>query len=228
MDKKILFHDQQGIALLEFCFVLPFFLLLMLTSTEAARFLIIQYRVEKAAYTLADIVSQYLPATSGHVAGDGQIDETALETTLGKLPLMMDAYSDINDLAVIITSVTRDDRAATPWTRFEINWQYSNASGGTLNNATTRSVVNDIEPTAISAAVKGTKTYFDNDPDVRWALGGAPRYENLIVVEVFYEYRPMLSSATFAQKTLIGRKYLRPRNGNLDTLPPTFLVPFVP
>ena len=96
----------QGVAMLEFAIVFPFFFLLLFGGIEITRLLIIQQQLERAGYTLADIVTQYTPATSARVAGE--INKTELvNNVFPQLSRIMSPYHDPTRQAIFITSIKK-------------------------------------------------------------------------------------------------------------------------
>jgi Flp pilus assembly protein TadG len=64
---KKLIRCDSGVQAIEFAFVAPILILLLLGVVEVARYIIIQQKVSKAAYQIADQVSRLNPATRNDV-----------------------------------------------------------------------------------------------------------------------------------------------------------------
>lgn len=240
--KQLLAH-QEGVALIEFAMVFPFLMLLLLGGIEISRLILIQQKLEKAGYVIADITSQYLPATPAAVAGE--ISHAELTTNVFPiLSRIMSPYDDSADQSVILTSVIKPAYGA-----MRIAWQV--AGGGTLNGCDTqpvpecaKSIVNGLSPGEITAsgdALKDTVTAFP--AEINTILSGyvvpASHPVNFIVSEVFHFYRPMLQNELQSiggaggsgimgfdyfvpPRIYVKRTYFVPREISLFHLPPTF------
>ncbi|MDA5193917.1 TadE/TadG family type IV pilus assembly protein [Govanella unica] len=110
-----LLQDQRGIAAVEFALILPFLILLFLGGFELSRFLLINQKVDKSVYAVADIVSQQTSVTNAQL---GQIILAASE--------IMRPQPIGNKGRIILTSVYKNGSNAPV-----VQWQY--AGGGTLN-----------------------------------------------------------------------------------------------
>lgn len=217
---------RHGVALLEFALVFPILMLLLLGALEVARAMVITQRVEKVAYALADVTSQYPPASTERLSGE--ISETELRTNVfPQYERIMGVYADTSKQSMILTSVVRE--GATN----RIKWQI--AGGGTLTRNVS-SVVNGIAPSAIGVGVMNQAATFPGDGEVAREMLSTANGENVIIAEVFYQYEPIWTravgavpmtsgeEATIARaKLLTKRMYFRPRNGDLFCLPGTFI-----
>lgn len=216
-----LFRHQQGVALMEMAFVMPFLLLLMYGAIEVVRFISISQRVDKAAFTIANIVTQYPPATP--LRQSGEIDLPELNNNVfPQVVRMMDPYRETADMVAIIASVRRESDVSM------LKWQV--AGGGTLSAQVT-SVIGDRPLAQISPASWNSPANFSDEAGtlLNGPNGMLPN-ENMIVVEMFYRYRPMLFDIlqnlpdwqlTIGEATLVRRIYMRPRTGDLSELPLT-------
>lgn len=221
-----LFSNQHGLALVEFALCAPLLLTLFFGVVELTRFIVIMQKVERASYSLSNMTIQYLPAQNPVVSAANEISEDNITgNVFPQLSRIMAPNNANEDLRVIITSVV--NTAVTPPPTVTINWQI--AGGGILANADTFSIVNGLTPAAISPAVQNTPATFT--PEIMAGLADMQQGENMIVVEVFYNYQPIVSDIlirfgmpSLAQRTLVSRVYSMPREGNLLALPPSFPV----
>ncbi len=221
-------RSEDGVALLEFMLVFPIIMLMLFGALEVSRAMLITQRTEKAGYVMADVASQYIPASGDRLGGE--LSETELRTNVFPLlTRMMGIYADPSKQAVILSSVRMEGGVK------RVKWQI--AGGGTLTQDVA-SVVNGLSPSAIGPAVKNQPTSFA--PEVEAQLVGMAQGENLLVAEVFYFYEPIWTSviqatptsfstgeiATVArEKLLVKRMYFRPRSGDLICLPGSFTYP---
>ncbi|MDX2095769.1 MAG: TadE family protein [Alphaproteobacteria bacterium] len=230
----------RGVALIEFAIVFPFFFLMLFGGIEITRLILIQQKLEKAGYVLADIVTQYAPATAAGAAGEISVAEMN-RNVFPQLSRIMNPYARAAQQAAIMTSVEKLNG------RLFIRWQI--AGGGSLSgcdgqNNCVRSIVNDRAPASINASVAGQTPSF---PAAEAALiaGFVPtavNSGNFVVSEVFYRYQPIVQSLLrgvgaaggqgfggfsffVPSRIYVKRTYFIPRNGALLALPPTFPVP---
>lgn len=214
---------ERGVALIELAFVLPFIFLLLWGSIEITRYITIAQRVDKSAYTIADIVSQYLPATPARAAGE--ISQAALQDDVfPQLRRLLSPHDAEGDRIAILTSVRNEGG------RLLVKWQL--AGGGSLGGTAVRSLVNGAGP-ALDPGVRNSPANFSGDAAaLLTGPSGMAEGENMIVAEVFFHYRPLLRRLLLSNRTgeqldigeaiLVRRLFIRPRRGDLDQLPPSF------
>lgn len=206
-----LLRNAQGLALIEFAFVAPVLILLVLGGIEITRFVNITLRVDKAVYDLANIIAQSPPATSPATAG--QLDAALLNTHLGLFTNLMRPHGDLTRQTVIVTSFRREGAANI------LRWR---AQGG-------GSLATDVVSIA-SAGARGSAVTFP--ADVTTQLTTMMPNETALVIEVFYRYQPFLQPVlasfgiTNAPQTITRRLFFNGREGALKDLPPTF--PIIP
>lgn len=219
---KHLHKSTQGAAFIELAFVLPLLLLLIFASVEMSRYIIIGQKVDKVAYTLADIITQATPGNETPPGPDA-LTRDELDRILANLNTLMAPYPRPNASTVVATSVRRDGNLPP-----RVKWQ--RAGGGTINDPDLRSDVNDIQINAITPAVKNMDAQFT--PEIRNVMagyGGMLPNENMIVVEVFYRFEPIYTRVLrgigfdlLGSRTLHRTAFFRPRKGDLVVLPPDF------
>lgn len=110
--------NAQGVAMVEFAICAPILMLLLLGSLEGSRFLIINQKQEKIAFTVADVVAQSTDLTT-----------TGIDQLLAATQDMMDPFTFGANGMVLITSVTKNT-GQNP----VVNWRYS--GGGQLTGVT--------------------------------------------------------------------------------------------
>ncbi len=108
-------RDERGIAAVEFALALPILALLFLSGFEVNRYILLHQKVEKTAYTVADVVAQSESVTQSQL---NQIFTAAKE--------IMDPY-DFNADGIVIVSSIYKSGTSNPTVR----WRYS--GGGTLS-----------------------------------------------------------------------------------------------
>jgi Flp pilus assembly protein TadG len=213
--------NERGAALIEFIFVSPFIILLVLGSVELTRYVLIVQKVDKSVYTLADILAQSDPATK--LGAANELSAASLNTIFNLYDNMTAPFDAPNRQVAIATSIQRSGANNV------IRWQA--AGGGTLSDAAVRSIANGRAPAAIGAGVKDTNATFP--APVAALLSTMTNNENMVMMEIFYRYEPFLSEVLegfgfeIEPAVIARRMYMRPRNGTgeLIYLPPTFPVP---
>lgn len=238
LSKKF-FCAEQGVALIEFALLFPFFFLLLFGGIEMTRLLVIQQRLERAGYVLADITTQYLPATKAQAASE--INETMLrDNVFPQLTRIMVPYQDSKRQAIILTSVKKEGGSA------KVMWQIASKVDSLTGCDTMApkncvvSVVDGLSPGAITPAVVGRPTSFPPEFDAQ--VQAMPDQENIIVSEVFYYYQPILDTLLVGvgkaggagamgfnffvpARIYVKRTFFAPRNGAMFYLPPSFPAP---
>ncbi len=131
--------------------------------------------------------------------------------------------SDPATQRVIFTSVTKDPSDH----QVKIDWQKS--GGGTLDNGQTVSIVDGLAASAIvgnNPAPEQVATFSGNVNITNLLVPGSSTGmadgENMIVTEVFYQYKPLVApllksvGITVTPTTLVRRTFMRPREGDLN------------
>lgn len=237
-------RDERGVALIEFVIVLPLLLILIFMALEFTRYLLINIKVQSAAYAMANSVTQYPPASNP--PSTGEINLNALLVTLGtgQLTRVLFPFGDASKEGMIISSIRKESAANPALPNTVIKWQLFNAGAiGGITSMVNGKSAGDIGTGA--AFVKDQPTAFDTlrNPAASPAnLASLLEGENFIVVEIFYDYQPLYTSifpaisaanAAFdfpglAPQTIARQVFMRPRNGALICLPgagATFLYP---
>ena len=233
---RLFLRAEQGVAMVEFAFVFPFLFLLIFGATEMSRFLLIQQRLERAPFMLGDIVAQYAPASSKGQSGEISVDQMN-NNVFPQFSRVLGTFSSKKDQAIIITSFLKSGGIK------RIEWQIASGAdtlAGCDQEPTphcVHSIVNDYQPSDISPAVLGTATKFPKEIDDLLAV--MPDNTNMLVTEIFYEYRPILmkqlqavnalsdGNNSFYLSTRIYAKhaFTAPRKGQMLSLPPSFPAP---
>jgi len=105
---------EGGVAALEFGLVAPFLILLLLGGFEVSRYILVVEKVEKVAFSIADVAAQYDPDEGTDV---GQVF-AAVEQIMS--PFAMDTEG-----RVILSSVFKPEDSDQP----QVRWQCANDGG---------------------------------------------------------------------------------------------------
>jgi hypothetical protein len=137
--KRPLWTDDEGAAVVELALTLPLLLLLFFGGFELTRFILITHKLEKAAYTVSDVVAQQTSVTMSQ-----------LEQIMSAASEVMKPY-EIGDRGTIVLSSVYQNGSDLP----TVQWQY--AGGGTLTHGSNIGVVGG------PAALPGGLTLNDKD-----------------------------------------------------------------
>lgn len=113
--RAAMFRDERGIAATEFALLLPALLALVLGVYEISRYILLHQKLERVAYTVADVTGQQTAVTA---AGLNDIMAAAIK--------IMDPYEFPDNGVIILTSVYQDPDGGPV-----VRWQYK--GGGTLD-----------------------------------------------------------------------------------------------
>ena len=161
---------------MEFAMLIPFLLLLFAGSIEVTFKIWSTQKAEKLAVTLADVVAQSQTVT---------IDDLASLT--GTVDNIMEPFDFSERGVVIISSVY----VAEDQTVAKVNWQYIRDQ---------RSAPEEGDPPLFGAESKVGQ--LGDDADLPEDFDLFPR-DNVIVAEVFYQYKPILPGLLMGQDALI-------------------------
>ena len=130
-DMMALLRCRQGVAATEFAIALPFVMVLVVGGFELSRYVIVHQKLEKATYTIADVVSQSQSVTVS------QLNQTMLAAQE-----VMRPYDFSPQGVVHITSVSKTGTAAPV-----VTWRYS--GGGDLSETSKIGALN--QPASLPA-----------------------------------------------------------------------------
>lgn len=230
-----LLRNTRGVALVEFVLVFPLIMLLILVSAEFTRYFLINLRLQKAAYAIGNIVTQY-PAATATPAKAGEINQDEIFNTLSS-SLVSNMMGPNMSALVIVSSLYKQ-----PGDRLVIKWQTASYGPGGCGfpSLTTQ--------WGVPAMASFTKNWVTNgqgrvvSEPYKTQLAGMADGENIIAVEVIYGYAPLYSDmfqaianvfpdfnfgglhgnryANVASDILYKVAFFTPRNGDLTCLPP--------
>lgn len=163
-------RDVSGVALLEFAYIVPVFLLLAVTGTEIANFITTKMRISQVALHLADHAARM---GNGSQLSAKTITETNINDVLTGAGLQADELKLFENGRVVLSSL---EPVATPnpTERFRIAWQRCRGSQSSY------------APRFGAAGATNLVGMGPNDRQVKAPDGGATMF-----VEVYYKYQPI-------------------------------------
>jgi len=103
---------ENGVVLIETAAIIPLLAILIVSSVETSRLLILAYKLEKTATTVADLIAR-----------EGSADPGIINDIMGAVPHVMAPFSLQDDGVVIVSSVTATDDGGNS----TVNWQMRGA-----------------------------------------------------------------------------------------------------
>lgn len=173
-------RDERGVAALEFALFAPFLSLLLLGGIDVGRFVLARTNVDKVAFSVADVTSQYK-----------ELGAQAMSQVFRVTGVGIGDYVSGKNGVTILTSLTLESNAP------KVRWQCYSTSGGVWKSKV------------------GTEGQRGN---VNAALL-ADANDNLIVAEVYYNYKPLFFRFFTSDQEIYATSIYRPRLGSLTTKP---------
>lgn len=200
-------RQSRASSMVEFAIAMPVILLLLVGGLEVTRYILMLQKVDKAAYTIADIIT---------TNNDESFNLNELQRALNTLDDSLAPLPTNGRATVIATSFQQLVPGDAPL----IRWQMSQGAGG-------GEAVSEISS---SAAVIGQPVLRNAPASLSPRLqaiingfGGLQISENIIAAEVFYRHTTLLGGAIFGadlEGMLIQRSaFFNPRVDNLINIP---------
>jgi len=184
---KKLLRCRKDLSALEFALFLPVLLIALVGSVEVSRYIIILQKVDKTAYTIADMVSQSEPNEPGKEAETWRISRTQAQDVTRLYQDLMDPYWADEVGIMSSMSFTQNDPADLP----VIDWV---VIGGGGYNGPAISEVSGRSIFTPRASLEGQPVSLT--PQLQQSVdstGGFLENENVIVIEVFMTLSQYLS-----------------------------------
>lgn len=118
---------DSGVAAVEFALVVPVLITLLLAGYQMNTYFLVHQKVEKIAYTVADVTAQ-----------SDTITAPQLDLILDSAAQIMDPYPFLEDGIVIVSSIYKETDTSDPVVR----WQY--VGGGTLPRVSLIGAANEV------------------------------------------------------------------------------------
>lgn len=176
---RLVSGNQRGALAAEIAIAVPILAMLLLAGIEITRYVILNQKTERAAATVADLVSQAEVLRESDMLDLFEVTDA-----------VMTPFDDSGRMQVIVSSIGAQGGAAA-----EIYWQrqWGSLPGGS-NFGSPGGVAN--LPTGFVVR----------------------EGENVIAVEVFYDFDPAFAGAYVQSKTLYKTALFRPRYAPLDAI----------
>ncbi|MFA5041558.1 MAG: TadE/TadG family type IV pilus assembly protein [Bdellovibrionales bacterium] len=193
---------RKGVAAVEFALSLSLWMILLLGIFDGSYYLLVNEKVDRIAYTVSDIVTQYDATPSHEKLSDIMMAAGQLMQPMSFNPSTLgtpDGEGDYPEATgyIIVTSVYQD-----PTQGPIVKWQYTYPPAGNGVSTPTSSVGNSAEGSL--ATLPNGLTLNSKD--------------NVIVTEVFYTFSPLFLDQ-FVSKVIRRETVFKPRLGGLIVPP---------
>lgn len=175
-------RDTGGVALLEFAFMLPIFLLIGLTGAELTNYVITRMRVSQMALHLADNAARIGSGSQLQAKTITETDINDLLTGTGMQSGELDLYAQ----GRVIISSLEPVANPNPTSRYRIRWQRCRGAR--------TSAISSWGTVANSTNIAGM------GPTGRQVI--APDNGGTMFVEVYYEYTPLVKTSLSPSTTM--------------------------
>jgi len=171
-----LWANQSGLALIEFAYALPFLILLTFGGTELANVAITHARISAITSMVADGVARVRD----------RIDENDINDIITGAKFAADSLDLTNRGRIIISTVEDNAATTTPITDQVITWQRCK---GIKSVATAQTIGTEGQVLTSGIGTAGSQIS---------ATPGNP----VVIVQIFYDYRPIMSNIFFGPITI--------------------------
>lgn len=216
---KNIVKKEEGAVLVEFVLILPIILMITFLTVDYARYILLQQKVIKVSYVLADAITMSIPIEPTTTAADVASDATYMREELlndpdanntdliDAVPTMVQPFSG-TDVQVVVSHVYNDGAGPV------LTWQYDENSRSFNNVGAGDSVV-------------GTVGNFDDNTSATLpaSIAGAMQLEeSIIVVETIARYRPVtpalggLGISFLSESDVRYTAYMQSRFGDLGAI----------
>ncbi|QNA83669.1 pilus assembly protein [Sphingomonas sp. So64.6b] len=172
--------NRRGVALLEFAFMLPIFLVLSLTGAEMTNYITAKMRISQVALHVADNAARM---GNGSLLSAKTISETDIDDLLTGAGLQAGELNLYAQGRVIVSSLEVDPANTG---KYRIRWQ--RCRGSKTGHASSYGVAGATNLTGMGPTGRQVTTQSDNAT---------------MFVEVYYEYIPLVGRGTLAPTTSV-------------------------
>jgi hypothetical protein len=233
-------RNTQGATLVEFLFAFPVLLLLAFVILEFSTYQLARIRTDKAAYQIASIITQL---DRSEVKPIGQpsyftVEGSQIDAVLDRADFLV-PHATRTGLKVVVSGFVAADRVfpvggltAQPVNSPLLLWAKGRVFGTNPRNSP--STISQLGSNIVwsSGLAAQPIQFLDTYTTNAISTYGAFRCpENVVLVEVFYEYTPIFTAAPIphfiSRQTLVSRAFLRPRAGDIEAIAgdSTFAIP---
>ncbi len=215
----------------EFLLVFPVLLTLTFGIIEFSALQITRIKVDKASFMIGNIITQLARGEQRPVGQPSYftVDVGQVDAVIARLDTMVPSSTRVGT-KVVVSGFTYANRqfAAGSVTPQPVNaplllWAKGRVFG--VNPANSNSTIGALGGNVVWPASVAMQRVVFGDVQTQNALAGYGTFgcgENVVLVEVFYEYEPLfglLRDVPFIQRrTLTSRAFLRPRAGDIEAI----------
>lgn len=222
---------ESGATLIEFLITFPILMILLLGILEFTALQVARIKVDKSSYTIASILTQ-LNRAEQSPAGEPSyftVDAAQVDAVLERLDRMVPSATRVGT-KVVVSGFTYADRMFTsasgapqPVNGPLLLWAKGRVFGANPENSASTATVLGANVSWPSSVQMQRITFADVQTQQALATYGTFRCgENVVMVEVFYDYEPifgLLPDLQFiTRRTLVSRSFLRPRTGDIEAI----------
>lgn len=222
-------RDTSGATLVEFLIALPVLMTLSVVILEFTSLQIARIRTDKSAYMIGSVITQLTRVEQSGTPSYFTVDAGQMDAVLSELDTMLPTSTRVGT-KVVVSGFTQMDRIFLPagLVPVPVNapmllWAKGRVFGENPENSP--SAVAALGSNVVwSRAVQMQPALF-TDVQTQQALTRYGRFacgDNVVLVEVFYRYRPLFQVLPvknfITERTLVSRAFLRPRTGDIEAL----------
>ncbi len=223
--------DERAAALIEFAFCLPVLLILAFVILEFSMLQMARIKVDKASYQINSVLTQM---TRGEQTSPGNpnyftLDSAQVNTVLDRVDRMLPRFTR-GGAKVVVSGFTYADRVypagstvAQPMNAPVFLWAVGRVFGDNPPDSASTVAMLGSNISWASGLQMQPVTFTDPATQAAITTYGTFRCpENVILVEVFYDYTPLFpitDTLSFIDRhTLKSRSFLRPRTGDVEAI----------
>lgn len=222
-------RDTSGATLVEFLIALPVLMTLSVAILEFTSLQIARIRTDKSAYMIAGIITQLTRAEHSGLPGYFTVDSAQMDAILSELDNMLPTSTRVG-AKVVVSGFTQMDRIYLPAALVPVPvnapmllW----AKGRVLeeNPEDSASTISALGSNVVWSSAVQMRPVLFTDTQTQQALTRYGHFDcgdNVVLVEVFYRYKPIFQVLPVEQfiteRTLVSRAFLRPRTGDIEAV----------
>lgn len=228
---KTFLRDDSGATLFEFLLLTPTLFILAFAILEFTSLQLARIRTDRSAYIIANIITQLSRAEQKPVGQPSYftVDDAQLDAILNRAEDMLPTATRMG-AKVVVSGFTYMDRIypnstgpAQPVGAPVLLWAKGRVfDANPQNSPSTVSVLGSNVVWPSSVQMQRITFLDDNTRNAIATYGTFQCPENVVLVEVFYDYAPIFKVLEQYQfidrRTLVSRAFLRPRSGDIEAV----------